>query len=173
MAYWPALMRRDRVDARVLVIAPDGGEEERTITFPVRGEAAEPVRSDEPRNRPRARAWTGAKRRVPLRRLCYARSGDKGDTCNIGVLARSPRIYAWLLGYLTAARVARFFGDKVRGPVTRHELDNLEGLNFLLEGALGGGGTASLLVDPQGKTMSQALLQMEVAVPASLLRGLD
>ncbi|HPF70061.1 MAG TPA: DUF1446 domain-containing protein [Candidatus Krumholzibacteria bacterium] len=172
MAYWPALIRRDRVDARVRVLEPDGGETVRTIAFPVRGEPGEPCRSDEPRRRPKAPTFTGAKTRVPLRRLCYARSGDKGDTSNIGVLARSPRIYAWLLGYLTAAKVKRFFGDKVAGQVTRHELDNLEGLNFLLEGALGGGGTSSLLVDPQGKTMSQALLQMEVTVPASLLRGL-
>ncbi|RKZ17800.1 hypothetical protein DRQ50_04625 [bacterium] len=107
-----------------------------------------------------------------MRRLCYARSGDKGDTCNIGVLARSAKVYAWVIGYLTAARVKKFFGERVKGRVVRHELGNLEALNFLLEGALGGGGTTSLLVDPQGKTMSQALLEMEVNVPASLLRGL-
>ena len=172
MAYWPALLRRDRVEARVVVLGAGGAEQASTIAFPVRDAAAEPVRSDEPRPPRRRVAFSGAKRRVPLRRLCYARSGDKGDTCNIGVLARSPRIYAWLLGYLTAARVAGFFGDKVKGPVSRYELDNLEGLNFLLEGALGGGGTSSLLVDPQGKTMSQALLQMEVNAPAVLLRGL-
>jgi len=172
MAYWPALIRRDHVDARVLVLEPDGRESERIIAFPVRCADCEIARSDEPRVRHTRPRFSGARKRVLLRRLCYARSGDKGDTCNIGVLARSPRIYAWLLGYLTAARVARFFGDKVTGPVTRYELDNLEGLNFLLEGALGGGGTSSLLVDPQGKTLSQALLQMEVTVPASLLRGL-
>ncbi|MBE0566280.1 MAG: hypothetical protein IH621_10005 [Krumholzibacteria bacterium] len=107
-----------------------------------------------------------------LRRLCYARSGDKGDTCNIGVLARSPRVYRWLLDHLTAARVKRFFGAMVTGEVTRYELDNLQGLNFLLEESLGGGGTSSLLVDPQGKIMAQALLQMEVDAPVSVLRGL-
>ena len=173
VAYWPALIRRDRVAAEVLTLAADGQETRRTITFPVRGEAGEPVRSGI-RPRPLSkRAPGGAPRQVPLRRLAYARSGDKGDTSNIGVLARSPRIYEWLAGYLTAARVKRFFGPMVRGPVTRHRLDNLEGFNFLLEGALGGGGTTSLLVDPQGKTLSQALLQMEVEVPSSLLRGLD
>ncbi len=173
VAYWPALLRRDRVAAEVLTLAADGQETHRTITFQVRGEAGEPVRSGiRPRPLPK-RAPAGAPRQVPLRRLCYARSGDKGDTSNIGVLARSPRIYEWLAGYLTAARVKRFFGPMVKGPVTRHRLDNLEGFNFLLEGALGGGGTTSLLVDPQGKTLSQALLQMEVEVPSSLLRGLD
>ena len=110
---------------------------------------------------------------IYLNDIAHARSGDKGDTSNIGLLARSPGIYEWLAGYLTAARVKRFFGPMVKGPVTRHRLDNLEGFNFLLEGALGGGGTTSLLVDPQGKTLSQALLQMEVPVPSSLLRGLD
>jgi hypothetical protein len=173
VAYWPALLRRDRVAAEVMTLAVDGGETRRTIEFPVRGEAGEPARSGiVPRPVPRPKAG-GALKTVTLRRLCYARSGDKGDTSNIGVLARSPRVYEWLVGYLTAARVKRFFGPLVTGPVTRHRLDNLEGFNFLLEGALGGGGTTSLLVDPQGKTMSQALLQMEVKAPASLLRGLD
>ncbi len=66
-----------------------------------------------------------------------------------------------------------FFKGRVQGRVTRYELDNLQGLNFLLDGALGGGGTTSLLVDPQGKTMSQALLEMTVKVPTGLLRGLS
>lgn len=173
VAYWPALLRRDRVEAEVIALGPDGAETRRRIAFPVRGDGGEPARSGiRPRPLPRAKP-KGAPRLVPLRRLAYARSGDKGDTSNIGVLARSPGIYEWLAGYLTAARVKRFFGPMVKGPVTRHRLDNLEGFNFLLEGALGGGGTTSLLVDPQGKTLSQALLQMEVPVPSSLLRGLD
>ena len=71
-----------------------------------------------------------------------------------------------------AAPYIRLFKGKVFGKVTRFELDNLQGLNFLLEQSLGGGGTTSLLVDPQGKTMSQALLEMKIEVPASLLRGL-
>jgi hypothetical protein len=173
VAYWPALIRRDRVAAEVRTFAADGAETARHIEFPVRGEMGEPVTSGiKPRALSRKPA-AGALRTVQLRRLCYARSGDKGDTSNIGVLARSPRIYEWLAGYLTAARVKKFFGPMVKGPVTRYRLDNLEGLNFLLEGALGGGGTTSLLVDPQGKTLSQALLQMDVQVPSSLLRGLD
>ena len=173
VAYWPALLRRDRVAAEVLTLAVDESETQRRIEFPVRGDGGEPVRSGiRPRPLTGAAAMSKPKL-VALRRLCYARSGDKGDTSNIGVLARSPRIYAWLAGYLTAARVKKFFGPMVRGKVTRYRLDNLEGFNFLLEGALGGGGTTSLLVDPQGKTLSQALLQMEVEVPSSLLRGLD
>ena len=172
VSYWPALLCRDLVNARVNTLDTAGDETERDIAFPMRCTGGRPVSSDEPRNRPKKQAWPGVRKRVPLRRLCYARSGDKGDTCNIGVLARSEQVYAWLLGHLTAARVQRFFAGKVSGKVTRYELDNLQGLNFLLEEALGGGGTTSLLVDPQGKTMSQALLEMEVSVPQGLLRGL-
>ena len=77
-----------------------------------------------------------------------------------------------MVAKLTSAVVKKFFKGRVFGKVSRYELNNLEGLNFLLEQSLGGGGTTSLLVDPQGKTMSQALLEMKVMVPAALLRGL-
>jgi hypothetical protein len=172
VAYWPALMRRDGVKAKILTLDSAGAEEFSEIEFPVRGDVGLPVSSDEPRAGRRKFAATGALKEVKLRRLCYARSGDKGDTCNIGILARSPRVYDWMVAKLTAAVVKRFFRGQVFGKVTRYELDNLQGLNFLLEQALGGGGTTSLLVDPQGKTMSQALLEMKVKVPVSLLRGL-
>ena len=173
VAYWPALMRRDGVQARVLTMDTKGAEDFHQIAFAVRGEVGEPCRSDEPRRQPGAFKAKGSLKEVKLRRLCYARSGDKGDMCNIGVLARSEQAYAWIHKNLTAARVKKFFGDGVKGKVTRYELGNLQGLNFLLDGALGGGGTTSLLVDPQGKTMSQALLEMKVRVPAGLLRGLE
>lgn len=172
MAYWPALMRRDRVSAKVLTLATDCKEHFQEIHFPIRGEVGEPARSGVKTSRPLRRIWPGRTVTVPLRRLCYARSGDKGDTCNIGVLARSPAVYDWIKVKLTPAVVQRFFGPMVKGEVTRYELDNLQGLNFLLAGALGGGGTRSLLVDPQGKTMSQALLEMQVKIPVGLLRGL-
>ncbi len=173
VAYWPALMRRDGVTAKVLTLGTDGGENFHEIEFPIRGEVGEPVCHRPPKAvQAPWRASGSATREVTLRQLCYARSGDKGDMSNIGVLARSPRVYQWLCAFLTAAVVKRFFKGKVLGGVTRHELDNLQGLNFLLDRALGGGGTTSLLVDPQGKTMSQALLEMRVKVPASLLRGL-
>ncbi|RME28768.1 MAG: hypothetical protein D6800_03515 [Candidatus Zixiibacteriota bacterium] len=116
------------------------------------------------------RKFTGRKKKVRLQEICYARSGDKGDTCNIGVIARSSDIYDWLVENLTAARVKRFFTGITHGKVRRYELDNLEALNFLLEETLGGGGTRSLMIDPQGKTLAQALLQMQVEVPASLLK---
>lgn len=108
-------------------------------------------------------------RTVRLEHLCYGRSGDKGDTANIGVVARSAEVYAWLVGFLTAERVKNYFGDLCRGEVERFEVPNLRALNFLLHESLGGGGTVSLRIDPQGKTLAQALLMMTVEVPVSLI----
>jgi hypothetical protein len=109
--------------------------------------------------------------RVPLVRLCLARSGDKGDTANIGVIARSEPIYRWMLEHLTPSFVKRHFDDVCQGEVERFELPNLLAVNFLLHRSLGGGGTLSLLVDAQGKTYAQYLLAAEVEVPESLLHA--
>lgn len=103
--------------------------------------------------------------RVRLVHLAHARSGDKGDTANVGVIAYDPAHWELLREQLTPERVKAHFGDMVRGPVERHELPNLHALNFLLHGALDGGGTVSLMNDAQGKVMSTALLRMEVEVP--------
>ena len=99
---------------------------------------------------------------VPLARLAHTRSGDKGDTSNIGVIAREERYYPVLVRELTAVRVKEFFGPLVRGGVERYELPNLGALNFVLREALDGGGTVSLRTDAQGKTMAAALLRMEI-----------
>ena len=102
--------------------------------------------------------------KVPLARLAHARSGDKGDVSNIGVIAFDERCYPILLRELTAARVKAFFGSLVKGSVERYELPNLDALNFVMREALGGGGTVSLRVDAQGKTLGAALLGMEIEV---------
>ena len=107
--------------------------------------------------------------RVPLLRIAHARSGDKGDTVNIGLIARRPELYPLLAEHVTAARVKQHFGTMVKGPVERFELPNLYALNFLLHEALDGGGTVSLMTDAQGKTFSTALLRMEIDVPETLL----
>jgi hypothetical protein len=100
--------------------------------------------------------------KIPLSRIAHARSGDKGDTCNVGVIAYDVRHYPLLVREVTAERVKQFFGEYVKGKVERYELPNLGALNFLLHEALGGGGTLSLRIDAQGKTMSAALLRMEI-----------
>src|SRR4051812_45690625 len=102
--------------------------------------------------------------RVPLGQIAHTRSGDKGDTCNVGVIAIEEKDYPVLLREVTAARVKAHFGDLVRGEVERFELPNLGALNFLLHGALGGGGTVSLRTDAQGKTFGAGLLSLEVEV---------
>jgi hypothetical protein len=113
----------------------------------------------------------GATVRVPLSRLCLARSGDKGDTSNVGVIARSEAIYAWMVGHITPAFVKERFTGICRGEVERHEVPNLLACNFLLHESLGGGGTLSLLVDAQGKTYAQYLLAAdgELQVDAAIV----
>ncbi len=103
--------------------------------------------------------------KIPLSRIAHTRSGDKGDTCNIGVIAYDERHYPVLLREVTAERVKRHFGWLVQGDVERHELANLGALNFLLHGALGGGGTVSLRTDAQGKTFGAGLLGLEIEAP--------
>ncbi len=165
VAYWPALAPRERVKPRLVV--RDG---ERPLEWPTPLLAAQrPVRL--PRGRfPRARGVRKSVR-VPLGTVAHGRSGDKGDTCNIGVIARAPEIYPWLRRTLTAAVVKRRFRGICRGPVERHEVPNLGALNFLLHESLGGGGTVSLRLDAQGKTLSHALLAMEVALPRALVEA--
>ena len=103
--------------------------------------------------------------KVQLVHLAHARSGDKGDTANVGVIAYDPMHYPLLVDRLTPERVKAHFGELVKGEVERFELPNLHALNFLLHNALDGGGTVSLMNDAQGKVMSTAMLRMEVEVP--------
>lgn len=108
------------------------------------------------------------RRRVQLRRLAHARSGDKGDTANVGLIALRPEYYDALVREVTAQRVAKHFQGVIAGDVERFELPNLYALNFLLHGALDGGGTMSLKTDAQGKVFSTALLRMAIDVPEDL-----
>ena len=102
--------------------------------------------------------------KIPLAQIAHARSGDKGDTANIGVIAYRETHFPILAREVTAERVKAFFGSMVQGEVERFELPNIGALNFLLHRALGGGGTLSLRVDAQGKTLGAALLRMEIEV---------
>jgi hypothetical protein len=103
--------------------------------------------------------------KIQLVKLAHARSGDKGDTANVGVIAFRDEYYPLLVREVTAAAVKDHFGDMVKGEVERFELPNLNALNFLLHNSLGGGGTLSLMTDAQGKTFSTALLRMSIDVP--------
>jgi hypothetical protein len=109
--------------------------------------------------------------RVPLEVLAHGRSGDKGEASNVGVIARTPAVFAWLRENLTPELVKQLLGGIVKGQVERFEVPNLLAFNFILHDSLVGGGTASLLSDAQGKTHAQALLRCTVEVPDELLKG--
>ena len=163
VAYWPALVPRERVKPGLVT-----REGERALDWPTPLETPARPRPLARESWPKAR---GSVKRVatPLARLAHARSGDKGDTANIGVIARAPEIYPWLRQTLTAAVVKRRFRGLCLGKVERFEVPNLWALNFLLHESLGGGGTVSLRLDAQGKTFAAALLEMEVMAPRALL----
>jgi hypothetical protein len=110
-------------------------------------------------------------RRIRLIDIAHARSGDKGDAGNVGVIARDERFYPILLKELTADRVKKHFEGICFGAVERFELANIGALNFILHNTLGGGGTVSLKNDAQGKTLSSAMLRMEIEIDEALLDG--
>ena len=109
--------------------------------------------------------------KVPIHRIAMARSGDKGEGSNIGVMARSQAAYGFLLEHLTAERVRTFLSEINFGGVIRYEAPNLCVLNFLLADSLGGGGSASIKTDAQGKTHGLALLRLEMDVPGDVLEA--
>jgi hypothetical protein len=112
--------------------------------------------------------------KVLLQHVAHARSGDKGNTSNIAVFAYAPEFYPLLKAQLTAERFKAFYGAAIKGDVTRYEVDNLEAMNFVCQGALGGGVSRSLCLDNYGKALSAAVLGFEIEVPTELrplLRG--
>jgi len=110
--------------------------------------------------------------KVQLIRLAHARSGDKGDTANVGLIALQPEFYPIIAREVTAARVKEHFKGICHGDVDRFELPNLGALNFLLHESLGGGGTLSLMTDAQGKTFSTAMLRMQIDISEEEARSL-
>lgn len=105
-----------------------------------------------------------------LRSIAYARSGDKGNSANIGIIAYTPAGYEFLKNFLTAAKVSEFFHALQPDEVVRYEMPNLLAFNFVLKGVLGGGGSRSLRLDSQGKALGQALLQMPIVIESELLK---
>jgi hypothetical protein len=167
VAFWPALVARGAVSQRVVF----GDEEFAVADEKGGGELLDGIQPEKDRRPALGAPFLPSERtvRVRLLKLCLARSGDKGDTANIGVIARSEAIYDWMLENLTAAFVKRHFDDVCEGEVERHDLPNLLAVNFLLHRSLGGGGTSSLLLDAQAKTYAQYLLAAEVEVPERLI----
>jgi hypothetical protein len=132
--------------------------------MPTTAPPAPPVAAPPPPAEPR-----GDMAEVLLERLAWARSGDKGDAANIGVIARTPALYPWLWAALTEPVIAAAFAATLKGSVTRYPVPGICAMNIVLDRALGGGGVASLLSDAQGKAFAQRLLALRVAVPADLV----
>lgn len=173
ISYWPALLPKTAVVAEIALHGKQGDTTvaielpDTTVSppaFPAPQIATQVDETDLP-------VTTGQPRALSY--LCLARSGDKSDAANIGVLARSAAAYAFLDDYLTAQRVKNYFRDLCHGEVKRYALPRLHGFNFILAKALGGGGTKSLRIDPQGKTLAQALLRQEVYVPPEVCASVD
>ncbi|RZA25741.1 MAG: DUF1446 domain-containing protein [Proteobacteria bacterium] len=176
MSYWPALMPKSAVNPKIALFekgeltaeadvktTPVGNFQPNELDAQVATKPSQSIRDalkehDQPTSR-------------LLRDIALARSGDKGDTANIGVLARSQEAYDFLDKYLTAARVKDWFQELCTGKVTRYSLPGMKGFNFLLEESLGGGGTRTLRIDAQGKTFAQALLAQKVQIPANVLNA--
>ncbi len=168
--FWPATIGREHVDATVEVRR---GDQRDVMTVPMTLAGAGTSHQAEPSDAASVgddgEPHTARTTRVALSTIAYARSGDKGDHANIGVAARSDGAYEFLRENLSAQRVRGFYQDLVQGDVVRYELANLRAFNFVLHNALGGGGTLSLRVDHQGKTLAQGLLTMEIDVPEDVL----
>ncbi len=174
MSYWPALMPKEAIIPRIALYEQGQLIEEKSVNDTPTGRFVPSAREEQVATTASLTmaqvlaAQEKAKDPLPLFSIALARSGDKGDTANIGVLARSPAAYRFLDQFLSAQRVKDWFQELCVGRVTRHSLPNMQGFNFLLEESLGGGGTKTLRIDAQGKTFAQALLAQKVELPAEL-----
>lgn len=171
VSYWPALMPKAAA-LPVVALWDDGYTQVHAVDSTPTGAFVADVSQADTATKPSRsvaeaqQAGTGGE---PLVRIALTRSGDKGDTANIGVMARGPKSYAWLEKHLTAQVVKDLFQELCLGRVTRHALPNMQGFNFLLEHALDGGGTMSLRSDAQGKTLAQGLAKQRFLIPADVL----
>ncbi len=169
VSYWPALMPKSAIHPRV-ALYHDGFTEEKDVTNTQTGRFRASESNVQIAEKPIEKVADAViSKGTPLYEICLARSGDKGDTANIGVMARSPLAMAFLGEYLTAQRVKNIFQELCLGRVVRYRLDNMQGFNFLLEHALGGGGTLTLRADAQGKTFAQGLLRQLAPIPEAVL----
>ena len=173
MTYWPTLIPKTLIQSTVHVLDFEGEIQESYEIDSVLGNEADykPEESQSQKSELDEYAQMEMSE-VALRSVCMARSGDKGDTFNIGVLARSEAIYNYLKVKLTSDVVKTMFTGICKGKVKRYELDNLLALNFLLEESLDGGGTKSLMIDAQGKTMASALLNQTFSIPKAYLKDI-
>ncbi len=171
VSYWPALVPQEISTWEVTVFDGDDVLFHETGGWPETG--GMPVTDDVDGKDSAIPAFSTETRRVPLKTIALGRSGDKGDMSNIGVIARSELAYKFIGTLLTANRVKEIFKDIVKGKVERYPVPNLLAWNFLLHEALGGGGTLSLRIDAQGKTLAHALISQEFDIPVDVLDSVE
>lgn len=171
VSYWPALMPKSATLPSVALWQQGYSEAHTVTTTPTGNFIAHDSQADVATRalHTAASVTSQSDQAQPLSSIALTRSGDKGDTANIGVMARGPKSYQWLDKNLTAQVVKDIFQELCLGTVTRHALPNMQGFNFLLENALGGGGTMSLRSDAQGKTLAQGLARQKFMIPADVL----
>ncbi len=178
MAYWPALIEKESIQSFVKVIDRNGEIENTIEVKSIFGHENNDLSNSDSGKQVNTGNYQSAKIdlsgqdtvKVKFKEICLARSGDKGNMVNVGVIARSKEIYNFILQHITADYVKNMFAGLCKGKVTRYHLDNLLSLNFLLDGSLDGGGTKSLMIDAQGKTFASAFLNQKVDIPADLMR---
>lgn len=179
VSYWPALMKKSLVKPKIALMSNGeiGPEREIDLTpvgdFQLSNQEHVDVANQTDKKVEELLTAQNDPEALPLEQIALARSGDKGDTSNIGIFGRSQKAYEFLGGYLTAQRMKDLFQELCFGTVTRYSLPNLGGYNFLLDEALGGGGTKTLRVDAQGKTFAQALLAHRVHIPKDVLDSIE
>ncbi len=175
MTYWPALLDKTLVQSKVSVLTEQGEVENSYEISGVTGFEEDISKTEELQNQQDERFNSLANSSLTVQKtykdICLARSGDKGDTVNIGIIARTPEIYKFIKEKITEREIQRMFKAFCKGKVKRYELDNIHALNFLLEKSLDGGGTKSLMIDAQGKTFASAFLSQKVDVPEILLEA--
>jgi len=175
MSYYPALIPKNLIVAKTELLNGLGETVFETFTTGLTGLEQMPPKALTPlqisdKNFEQYEHTNQSLVKIKLKKLCLARSGDKGDMANIGVIARNQQIFDELKKILTANLIKKWFYPVCKGNVLRYELDNIWALNFLLEQSLDGGGTKSLMIDAQGKTFAAALLNQEIEIPESIAK---
>lgn len=178
VSYWPSLMKKNLVQPKIAMIIKGQLSPSREISTTPEGSFS-PMNSDADSAQDPSQSINEILKEqsdnswLPLSKIALARSGDKGDTSNIGVLARSEKAYDFLGTYLSAQKMKDYFQELCMGKVTRFSLPNMSGYNFLLDEALGGGGTRTLRTDAQGKTFAQAVLAQKAPIPNEIIKDLE
>ncbi len=172
MAYWPTLVKSQDLELKLWEIS-DKGKEANVLSFHPEATKGDISRKTEPKTETDSPSikdpFNGEE--IALSEICLARSGDKGNSINLGVIARSSEVYVFIKKYLTEELLKNWFSDICKGEIKKYELANLLALNFVLHEALDGGGTRSGRLDPQGKMLASALLHKKIFVPKSVVNS--